>query len=235
MLAGWTRWTKRARVTDSTSDGATPASVNGPETSVSADVQSAEAPALEVVGHIEVTHRIAAAVTPGPPTEEALRALAFSRVTRLATWFVVALGLLTVSLVSLPRLFAPADLAEGKHWRASSTLESCHPDRIECGGVRTSIFFHTREEEQPWVEFDLGAPITFRSVSVRNRTDGFQDRAVPLVLEVSDDRQTWRQLGQRDDPFITWTSSFDAVSARYVRLRAARRTFLHLESIKVHP
>ena len=101
--------------------------------------------------------------------------------------------------------------------------------------MRTSIFFHTREEEQPWVEMDLDAPTKFSSVSVRNRTDSLQERAVPLVLEVSDDRQSWRQLAQRQDFFNVWTPSFDAVSARYVRLRATRKTFLHLEAVQVHP
>ncbi len=235
MLAGWTRWTKRARVTDSTSDDAAPESVASPEASVPEEAAAPEAPAPEVVEPIEVTHHIAPDVTPSAPTEEALRALAFTRVTRRATLFVAVLGLSTVALVSLPRLFVPTDLAEGKRWRASSALEECHPDRIECGGVRTAIFFHTREEDQPWVEFDLGKPTTFRSVSVRNRTDSLQERAVPLVLEVSDDRQTWQQLARREEPFGSWTPSFDAVTARYVRLRVTRKTFLHLEAVHVHP
>lgn len=164
-----------------------------------------------------------------------MRAQAFRRVTRRASWFVVVLGVLTFVLVVVPRLFAPADLASGKRWRASSMLEECHPERIDCGGVRTSIFFHTREEDQPWVEIDLGAPTTFSSVTVRNRSDGWQDRAVPLVLEVGDDRQAWRQLAQRQEVFREWSPSFEQVTARYVRLRAAKKTFLHLEAVKVHP
>lgn len=182
-----------------------------------------------------VPEPVAAPELPPEPIVESPEAAVFARVTRLATGFVLALGALVVLIAAVPRLFVPVDLAAGKRWRASSTLSECHPDRIECGGVRTAIFFHTREEPQPWVEFDLTAPTTFRSVSVANRSDGLQERAVPLVLEVSDDRVTWRELARREEPFNGWSPSFDAVTARYVRLRATRTTFLHLEAVKIHP
>src|SRR5581483_3332388 len=39
------------------------------------------------------------------------------------------------------------NLAAGKPWSASSSALECHPERAECGGVKTRIFFHTREEQ----------------------------------------------------------------------------------------
>ena len=100
--------------------------------------------------------------------------------------------------------------------------------------MRSKIFFHTNEDAQPWVEFDLLAPTAFSEVYVRNRTDSVPDRAVPLVIEVSDDETNWRAVARRDDTFRTWTASFPTLTARYVRLRVDRRSYLHLEIVEVH-
>lgn len=167
--------------------------------------------------------------------EQPLRIAAHRRVVRSANAFIVGFSLAALTAAATTRAIEPQDLAKGKPWRASSKLFDCHPERLDCGGAATSIFFHTQLENEPWVEIDLGAPTQFRSLTVRNRSDGVRDRAVPLVLEVGDDRATWKQLATRAEEFSVWKPSFDAVTARYVRLRVARQSFLHLDSVKVHP
>jgi hypothetical protein len=151
-----------------------------------------------------------------------------------ATWFVVGLAVAFFSARGVTTAFASSDLAKGKPWRASSTLVDCHPDRLDCGGARTGIFFHTREENDPWVEIDLGVPTRFGSVTVQNRSDAVPERAVPLVLEVGTDGKSWQELARRDDPFHRWTAKFEPVEARYVRLRAPRVTMLHLDAVEVY-
>jgi hypothetical protein len=126
------------------------------------------------------------------------------------------------------------DLAKGKRWTTSSMLYPCHPEQAECGGVKTRIFFHTREESNPWIEYDLGAPTQFSSMTIRNRSD-YGERAIPLVLEVSNDRATYRQIARQDAVFSVWKPTFAPQTARYVRLRVPRRTFLHLEGVQIHP
>jgi len=84
-----------------------------------------------------------------------------------------------------------------------------------------------------WVEIDLGAPRKVRRVEVVNRGDCCADRATPLVAEVSNDRVTWSQVARRDEPFGSWKVSFPPRVARYVRLRAAKHTVLHLQAIAV--
>ena len=59
--------------------------------------------------------------------------------------------------------------------------------------------------------------------------------AVPLVLEVSDDGASWREVIRRPDVFATWYPTFPAQKARYVRLRVDRISTLHLEAVRVHP
>ena len=166
---------------------------------------------------------------------EAQPSASHRRVTRGATLFAIIFAVLIFVGPLLLETFEPVDLAKGKPWRTSSSMFTCHPDNIECGGARTTILFHTQEDAEPWFLIDLGAPTAFRSATVVNRRDDGKERAVPLVLEVSDDEQTWRQVSRRDEVFKVWKPSFDAVTARFVRVRVARRSYLHLEAVRVHP
>jgi F5/8 type C domain len=141
-------------------------------------------------------------------------------------------GILGATLV-VKKLSAPTDLAAGKGFTLSSKWADCHPDQGRCGGYPTRVLFHTTDEKNPWFQIDLGAPTTFSKVFVQNRSDMARMRAVPLVLEVSDDGQTFKALGRRDDRFDTFTYEFPATTARYVRLRVDRSSTLHLEAVKV--
>jgi len=174
---------------------------------------------------------------PPPPTEEELRLPVYRSAVR---WALALLAAIAVAVLVVP-LVGPAlsreDLAKGKPWRASSKLADCYPEKITCGGGRTAVFFHTLEENQPWVEIDLGAPTRFSEVLVYNRRDGDQgvlDRAVPLILEVGDDQKTWRVLGEQTQSFGLWAPKFEPTTARYVRLRSPRVTYLHLHAVEVH-
>lgn len=157
------------------------------------------------------------------------------KVVRQAVAAMAILAFVPIAVVASTKLVDRVDLAKGKPWRASTKFADCHPERIECAGVRTHIFFHTLSEKEPWVEIDLQTATTFSTVAVHNRSDSLQDRAVPLVLEVSDDQKTWRELARQDAEFKLWKAKVPPTTARYVRLRATRETLLHLDAVKVHP
>lgn len=171
-----------------------------------------------------------------PAPEDEVRLAVYRSLVRWALALLVVI-MVAVALVPLiPRSLAH-DLAKGKPWRASSTFAECHPEKINCGGGRTAVFFHTKDDDQPWVEIDLRAPTRFSEVIVFNRSDGDQfvlDRAVPLILEVGDDQQTWRELGQQGESFSVWKPRFDPTTARYVRLRSPRKTMLHLDAVEIY-
>ncbi|MDH3202277.1 MAG: discoidin domain-containing protein [Myxococcales bacterium] len=131
------------------------------------------------------------------------------------------------------RLALGHDLAEGKPWRASSAYRGFSADEGICDGNRTSIFFHTNREEEPWVELDLGDPTFISRVDVQNRRDCCRDRSFPLAIEGSLDGQEWQVLGRQTEPFSKWVLEFEPTEARYVRAKALKRTFLHLESLEV--
>jgi len=123
------------------------------------------------------------------------------------------------------------NLAQGRPFRLSSTFSGwagCLANN-GCSG----LMFHTETENNPWVEIDLGAPKKVHRVEVINRGDCCADRAAPLIAEISNDRTTWTQVARREEPFGTWKASFPSRVARYVRLRAARHTVLHLQGVAV--
>ena len=170
----------------------------------------------------------------GAPGNKALRALLFQRFVRLFGAALLLAGVVTLALVTAEYVGRKPNLAAGKPWRTSSTWAECKPEIRTCGAVRSGIFFHTREDPEPWFELDLLTPTAFSEVYIKNRSDSVPDRAVPLVVEVSDDAKTWRAIARKDDTFGTWTASFAPVTARYVRLRVDRRSYLHLEIVEIH-
>lgn len=165
---------------------------------------------------------------------DAVRRLQFRRLLRWTVTLLVVFGSIGTA-VWLARPPIRPDLAAGKPWRASSSWADCEPQIRRCGGLRTDVFFHTKEDASPWVEFDLGARKRFSAVTIKNRTDDAPDRAIPLVIEVSDDAKTWRGVARRKESFRIWTAEFKPQTARYVRARVDRRSYLHLEQVMIHP
>jgi F5/8 type C domain len=131
-------------------------------------------------------------------------------------------------------LFRAPDLLAGRPFRTSSATPEFNPKTHAYGGGHLPIFFHTKEEPSPWVEFDLGKPTVLRRVVTVNRRDGAEDRAVPLVIEVSDDTKEWRAVAREAKRFTSWEARFDATTARYLRLRTDRKSLLHLQSVEAY-
>jgi len=133
------------------------------------------------------------------------------------------------------RLESARNLARDKPWKTSSVAPgtpACDSPEQECSNS-PQFFFHTTEEDQPWIVIDLKSSQRFSAVRVRNREDCCTERAAPLVVEVSSNQNTWKQVARREDTFTNWYQSFDPVTARYVRVRAAKKTSLHLSRISV--
>ncbi len=159
---------------------------------------------------------------------------------RLLRFLIVsATVLLVLGAVAVPSAFAiraalrRPDLAPTATWRTSSVYPGYNPKTRVTDGHATDLFFHTAEEQNPWIEYDLGSHKTIREVVVRNRTDCCGGRAVPLVVEVSSDRVKWTQVARRDAEFGVWSASFAPVEAYYVRLRVDRKTWFHLEGVEI--
>jgi hypothetical protein len=125
------------------------------------------------------------------------------------------------------------DLARDRPWKASSVEPQCNLEGRVCGGHMVDVFFHTREEDSPWIEVDLGEAKNVSSVTIVNRQDCCKERAVPLTVEVSDDGHQFNEVARQTGSFDTWRAQFPRVRARFVRARALRRTMLHFEKMYV--
>jgi uncharacterized membrane protein len=130
-----------------------------------------------------------------------------------------------------------ANLAARAHWRASSAYPYEGSAQTGIGEhwpvAGHNIFFHTREENSPWIEFDLGKEAVVHRFEVVNRGDCCQERAVPLVVEIGTDAAHWVEVANRTQVFSTWSEDFAPQSARYVRFRVPRETVLHFASVDV--
>ena len=78
-------------------------------------------------------------------------------------------------------------------------------------------FFHTNDEESPWVEIDLGSERSVSKVTATNRFDCCTDRAVPLVVSLRTESGTFHEVGRRTTDFDKWTATFPSERARFVR------------------
>lgn len=145
-------------------------------------------------------------------------------------WFrLLLVGLvLTLGVVGVRALLARPDLAKGKPFWTSSRWPGC-PAALPC----LDLMFHTEEQENPWVEIDLGSQQVIRRIEVSNRADCCAEREVPLIAEISRTGAQWTEVGRRTTDFLSWTARFPPSTARYVRLRTPKRTMFHLRAVAV--
>lgn len=155
---------------------------------------------------------------------------------RIAAATLVVFGLATIGVVRVvERVRAPVDLAAGRPFTLSSSWAPCHPEENECGGFPMKLLFHTNEQLHPWFQLDLGTPAPqYSRLAIRNRTDVALMRCLPLVVEVSDDGVSFREVARQTEKFVDWSPTFPPQTARFIRLRTDRQSTLHLESVKVY-
>lgn len=125
------------------------------------------------------------------------------------------------------------NLALGRPWRASSAYPGL-PIAGTLGAPTEEAFFHTNFEGSPSVVIDLGQRRTFARIRVWNRLDCCQNRAVPLLVEGSDDAQSWRALALRRSLFTLWDLRIPAFTSRFVRFRVPRASYAHFSHVGVY-
>lgn len=192
------------------------------------DVETQRADAALARGFVEALIRLELQLT------ERVDRVLIERWVRTGSALLLGIAAVVGALAAVRHMTRPLDLAYGKPWRTSSSQGECRPQQRTCLGVTTNILFHTTTEAKPWFEVDLGRPSSFSVVEVENRGDCCPDRALPLVLEVSDDAQQWREVARRTESFDTWRAELSPQTARYVRARALKTTALHLVGMSVY-
>jgi hypothetical protein len=152
----------------------------------------------------------------------------------------VVAGVLAVAIFAVVQIDGPGDITAGAHWRASSSYDK-NPISGEFPArgfffVSPTFFFHTLSESKPWLSIDLGRRRSVSAVQIRNRLDCCRERARSLDIEVSRDGKRFERVAKRrpnDEPFRDWKASFDARSARFVRIVGTKDEPLHLADVRI--
>jgi hypothetical protein len=101
-------------------------------------------------------------------------------------------------------------------------------------GDPDTLGFHTMDGGNQWVVIDLGKVQKFDKIVVYNRPDGFEERAVPLKVEVSKDNQNYKQIAERRESFDKWTVKGLHAEGRYIRMKNTPPNFFHLAEVEVY-
>jgi hypothetical protein len=163
----------------------------------------------------------------------AIRRLRWRRTGVIAAMVAVLLAI-TLAVVLLVIPDPGPDIGVGKTWRASSAYPGYVASGTKQASPKEGAFFCTNEDVEPWWTIDLRRATSIGSLTVLNRGDCCIERAPPLVVELSTDGKKWKEVARTTEAFRTWRPSFEPTKARHVRLRSLRRTFLHLQDVRIH-
>ena len=166
--------------------------------------------------------------------ELARRGLSGLAVRRPALVYGAAGVLLLLLLLPVVSTWLAPDLAEGKVWTASSAWGPFPVTGVMLGDAPLDGRFHTNDEISPWVIVDLGRVYDVHAVQVENRVNCCRERAVPMRVELSVDKQRFWRVAYRRAIFERFTAHFATRKARYVRLTVDRRSTLHLRRVAVY-
>jgi len=158
----------------------------------------------------------------------ALARLAFALAT---TALVIVLAACALSPAFRARLF-PRDLAAGRPWTASNADFGMPASGIGPSSEGNS-FFHTTTMRNPYVEIDLGDEHVVRGVSIENRPDCCQERALPLNVEIWDG-QNWQLIAQRRAAFSVWKYDVGPVRTKKMRFLHPGTDYFHLKRISIY-
>lgn len=130
--------------------------------------------------------------------------------------------------------------------RAANHLTTADDAAGGCDGVTNGRWgFHTKVENEPWWQVDLGAVAPLREVRLWNRADdeGAAKRASRFRLLLSEDGHAWRCVYEHPDSVFygyrmpdRWPLRVLLTNAvgRFVRIQLPGVTALHLDEVEVH-
>lgn len=145
----------------------------------------------------------------------------------------LGLGALGALIGSLTR---PTNLALKRPVKATAAGFETQAEEAVNGVRFGEIGFHSNDS-QAWLQVDLGAERTLQRVEIYGRGDCCFEQSIPLLVEGSSDEKSYVALGQLNEPFRPfrpWVLPLHGASARYIRLRPLRRSFLVIAEVEVY-
>ncbi len=109
-------------------------------------------------------------------------------------------------------------------------------DGERTGQYKDQFVIHTKNDE-PWVIVTLKSPADIKTIYIQNRTSEPQDRAKGLIVSVSNDKKTWKEIWKAADVQAEWTIDLKTPEkALYIKFELPRSaaSFLHLNNIRIY-
>ncbi len=142
-------------------------------------------------------------------------------------------------------LRAAATQSSVSEWSAGGSASTDAAGAVD-GDTIKDYGFHTAQELAPWWSVDLGETFILKEIRIYNRKGPvvLQERAVPLLVEISETGERWAELfrtlpgqmfgvGENAMMPLCWQAQ-QPVSARLVRISIPERvSFLHLAQVEV--
>jgi hypothetical protein len=159
----------------------------------------------------------------------------FARWSRVAVTAIIILVIAGVAGKWISRKIEGPNLALHKPVVVSSQYPGQGTDHsLLVDGNHDNLGFHTNSGGQQWALIDLGQVRKIKKVVVYNRADGYEERAVPLKIEVSNDNQNFKVIAERKETFDKWTAKGLKAEGRYVRLSNTPPNFFHLAEVEIY-
>ena len=164
------------------------------------------------------------------------------RVLRIGGAVLIVAACVVLPAVALVRALTPQPTNHALHrpvvLSSAASSERTSPQGLVDGDT-SRVAAQTQRQRNPWMRIDLGRSTEITQIvvhSAKSKKDRAQ--AVPLVVQVSQDRKQWRQLARQSKPFSVWKVRPDKspVRARYVRLitKKKKKTTLRLSEVEVY-
>jgi FkbM family methyltransferase len=148
--------------------------------------------------------------------------------------------------LSLPNLALNNRVTQSSlsQWSKGATVEEDAGYAVS--GDPSQDGFHTNNDPRPWWMVDLGSTAQLHFIRIFNREripEWIQQRANPLVVELSNDGEQWATLfrtnrgqvfgGHSGGHPLVWSTK-QPVEARFVRVSIPRQEYLHLAEVEIY-
>ena len=155
------------------------------------------------------------------------------KLVRGARWAAVALVALWLLRLLFLTIFAPANIALHKTVTASSHFPGTPDPSALVDGIADKYGVHTTIEPNPWVVVDLGGVYNVKTIRVKNRTDGFFDESLPILVEVAETDDAFVQIAERTTRFDTWDVDVGGKPVSKIKLHVPHHGYLALGEVEV--
>jgi hypothetical protein len=171
-------------------------------------------------------------------SEREARLRALGRRVYLAGSLLALLAFVVLTAGGYRFLSRDKNLALGAKVTASPTAWNTAAKNVVDGYRYGQLGYHSQQERDPWLMVDLGRKHDIKRVVAFGRGDCCFDQSIPLVVQVSDDGEHFKEIGERKLPFThfkPWALELSKpVKARYVRFQARKMGFLVLSEVEIY-